>query len=1250
MAEPYGSYRPEEAVPAGGPAEINTQAGYRPIGVSSHLEQGAEDMRNEAANNVSTNFNGIARFADTVGKGFTGGDNFAVQALKDLERIGTSGPADPEWGRNADAWIAENRGMIDPSQDWRYRQANNKTEAEAIMAQAAENTATQDILSRRGGVSTFVARGLAGIIDLDAPLMFMSGGLSLAAKEGILATRASRLMAGAGQGSVVGAAMGGVDYMADPASDWTVIPTIGLMGSVFGAAGGALSRGPVMSAEAARQATLNEFGESLRNGAVRAKEDVKTETHQSFDNWHSERSEIAAQEAREQAEAAAKAIAPDGAARQPAAIPVDQIERPGVADVELPADADQGKLSIGARQLGGTGPGIKSIRSTKLQDIIQTSKVRNRQLQLSTNIESVFDELATKSPGLAKAARGFHDMLIASPIASDYNKLIRSGSSVLTTLAYDTMESAAGLSTNGRSAARLKDMYQDAMLREFRPFHENYDAWAKVQHNAGGVQRTLDAELKNKYNREVAAELQARYHDGAPKTTDPHVKAAADAIDRVHALEVQISKGRPNETSVHGADALVETSGYMSQKWSGRNMRRMIAAGTTTADKLKAALAKSYMHMHPNLSKKDAAIYADATISRALKNDEGVNTSLINVLQGDGRMELADVLRRQGTMSDTQIDRFIERLTGTLEERGMASHMKHRMAIDLRASYDGINMMDLVDTDFSPMIERRSMRSAGQAALARKGIRSKQDWNDIVDAAMAEQQANGVSQKTGSMVDDALHSDKHVDREFMENLYTYFNGQPVAGGVSPVYARMKKLTNLALLNQLGLTQLAEFGVTISSVGVQQFFRHAGNEIRDAIKRVDSPLVQEMRHLNTFKPEEGLYRSDMVAEFEKRTTQSEFGRQADRVLNKLGRVQGFTSGFFGIRQIQQRIAVTSAADKLAKHFRDGKGYSASRFADMGFTKQDLAAFEQHIKNGTIEFDANGDLLRLNLDKWSPEDKDIFTMALNTNTNRLVQKAMIGESTMMFHKDGLAQLFFHLKSFPLLAMEKQLLRHAKHADTEAVMTFLYGLSTAAVAYSIKQAINGRTEKLNPEDIARGAFGLSNMTGWIPMWTDPLAGMLGLDSLKLGGYGGYGGQQVISTPAALPTLDRMIQIPGAIGGAILNGGPTNDQINALTATPIIGNAVGFSAMFNAMRQSNNAEKAELAREARRAQEAVAKKERPPAATVDQQLEQGAVDAGFADGAKYVQTNRDEGMSDEDIAAALGITVKPLVDVIMN
>lgn len=1151
---------------------------YKPAWqVGANLNLGATQRQEADEKAVRDAEWGVGNMADSFQRGLRSGDNFAVQVAKQLNRAIESGPRDPDWKNNQDEWIKANSKDIPVDQEWRYRSTRNMEEAEATIADARANKADQEILAKRGGVSTFVARGLAGILDIDTIPSFMLGGVTAGAKTGLMATKSARFMAGGSVGALTAGTAATAGYLADPNADWTVIPTVGLAGFAFGGAGGLLST--PARANASKAKVLDEFGDTINNGHPRANEDLNKEVFENADVYGSrfETDSLAAaqNEAKEAASEAAGTSAPETAVRKPTALSMDELDKlnkdaPGVPDVEVP----EGRSSIGARQLGNTGPGVASIRSTRLQNMVRDAKARAGRLGIARTWEEGFFKLSQKAGAIGKSAEYFHRIVTQSPLGSDFGKMMNSGSAVFQNVAYDLLENGAGILRNARSGARLMDHYQKTMLSSFAGFEDAFEEWAGRQ-GLSFFDRKMNTKHREAFNREVVAEMQARYHNGQGNTQNAAVKKAADHLDETFAKEVDITKGRPGETGVFGTDQLQKRSGYMPQKWSGRNMRRLIEQnGPSYRGRIVDAIAESYRTLHPNMSLKDAKIYADAVVGRAEKFDAGINTNLIGMLQGDGRTELADVLRRNG-MSDAEIDKFVDRLTGAMQERGRSGHLKHRLDVDLRhTSSNGVNLMDLVDTDFATLVPKRLRRSAGQAALARKGITSKADWDAIVDAGLEEQIANGKNVASGTTVRDKVgdwvQDDKHINREFMDNLYTYFSGDPIAGGISPMYSRIKKLTNLALLNQLGLTQLAEFGVTMSAVGVESFFRNASEAVVGSLRKVDSPLVQELKHMNVLVPEERLFRDDLVHEFEKSTSVHEWMRGADRIINKASRLQGYTSGFYLMRNLQQRIAVTSAADRLAKHFRDGGLINDDRLFDMGLgNNRDIANLEKYIKNGTVQFDAKGNLQKLNLDKWAPEDSELFALTLNASTNTLVQKAMAGESSMIFHKDGVASLFFHLKSFPMLAMEKQFIRHARMADGEALTAFTYGLGTAAAAYTVRQTINGRTDRLNYEDIARGAIGYSNLTGWLPMWTDPIAGMLGMDSLKVGGYAGMG-NQVISTPAAFPTLDRMAQIPGAVIDTA-TGNMTKSDVNALTATPLIGNAYGFGLLFNTLRNNH-------------------------------------------------------------------------------
>ena len=141
----------------------------------------------------------------------------------------------------------------------------------------------------------------------------------------------------------------------------------------------------------------------------------------------------------------------------------------------------------------------------------------------------------------------------------------------------------------------------------------------------------------------------------------------------------------------------------------------------------------------------------------------------------------------------------------------------------------------------------------------------------------------------------------------------------------------------------------------------------------------------------------------------------------------------------------------------------------------------------------------------------------------------------------------------------------------ADAATISTFFYGLAFAGLAYSTRQTINGNSQNLTPEKIALGALNYSNMAGWLPMWTDPVAALLGLDDWGLSGFNGRS-QSVISVPAAFTTLDRMVRVPSAFAKVTASSTGlveyTNEDIRVLQTTPILGNAYGVNLLLNSMK----------------------------------------------------------------------------------
>jgi hypothetical protein len=1176
----------------------------------------------------------VELFADSVGKSFTSGGNWAYELYKRAEREAISPPPDKDF--KAEDFIKRNRDLIPQSLEMQYHMATSEKEASLMLSDMRDELSKQQILERRGGFSTFVAAGLAGIVDLDTPLSLLSGGAAAGFKGGIMATKWGKLMGTAGAGALTQMAGQTIAFEAGTTGDWTSIPAAGLGGLVFGAAGGALRKSePEHLANDAALKTVREFDEYVADGAPLAKADPRAETHIHEDPYGSRAAAETQTTLRDQPKdmrgdfedeeiihipsdteaGVGKTISLDEL--NPRAEPISWDTVVATAKAADEAEAEnlrrwargepqiseplkiakagdtmndvQGENggSIGARQMQSVGS-VATIQSQRITDMITSARNWANRTGIAGEYNDKYVGIVQRANAgsqaatdyVAKWASRFHDMLAASPMATDFDRLWRSGSVVAQRLSYDLLESASGIVRNNRSAANLMEMYKNVLGAVSMHYDDSYKLWSKD--NGFSVIDGFKSENRQEFNRQIQIEMAGRANDppGTDRGTSRAVKLAADAIDDFHKKDVEIGKGRPGEGSIKGYENFDHYSGYMPQKWNGAAMEKLIHAGRKV-DEIIEAVAEAYVNQH-QMKIEDARVYASALVNRARRNEQGHDTNLIGILQGDGKEFLQDTLRANG-VSEAEALKLIDKLTGEAATRGQQGHTKQRIDIDMRfKASNGIQLLDIINNDVADQLARRVRSTAGSAALARKGITSRADIAAIKEAILAEQAARGPSRMSGGSAldkfNDLVDRDKHLSGDDIDALFTNFTGGPIAGGLSPFYSNMKKLTNLSLLPQLGLTQMSELGAQIASVGLKRWFQHAAPALRGNALSPTSELAKELRHMGVMVPEERYFRNDMNLDMDRSGPGSSwFAQKMQSTLNSAQHIQGYTSLYYQVRNFQQRVAVTSAADKIMRNMAGlANDLSAARAADIGLDPALYARIQRLYVNpsvggrraSVVEF-KDGSLFKTNFDKWKPEDAEDFVLALNRHVNQVVQKAMAGESSVLFHKDGIASLFYHMKTFSLLAIEKQALRNLRVQDGESLGTLFAGLATAAAAYTVKQAINGNTQNLNIDKIARGAIGYSNLTGWLPMWADPVTGMLGLDALKINSFGGSRGQagDILSTPASLSALNGMMHIP-AIAGHALTGNLSNNDVRAAQSIPIIGKAYGATYVLNSLK----------------------------------------------------------------------------------
>lgn len=1113
------------------------------------------------------------------GDAFVSGDNFGAQVWGALSDADEGGEVDPTWrGSRAISW-ADAHPDIPLEQRWRYLSASNEKHAELIHERATRNQRTQRELELRDGMSPMIAGVAASLIDIDLPLAMFGGAMSKGARVLATGTKAKRFfrvlepqraIRGAVGGGATFGAMGTINYATDPNAEWAVIPTLGVLGAGIGLiipGGGKIAK----AMSDVNNRTADNLVQAIEEPIDYLRRNPAGDTFGFHERTAAEVAEYEAKLAEPKVEGVEK-IEPT----MPFAVSMDK--------VELSPIDEFGGSTVGSTQFNRPVQGLGKDSLTPPQQAIVDKA--ERELGASNAEVDMYDDVVQmekKYGRVGVAASRLKDAMQSTWVGANFHKMFRPNSAVAKLLATRMFTNPEGIVRNQNAADAIMRQYEMDILSTLQPFHDGFTQFVKDTYPQAGHRERFFNQLaqRDAYHRAVLAEGQARMYDppGTVRNIPQYIKDAADARDAFWRKEIEQANGLAGESARFGWKGIRERAGYSPQKLNADKVNKVLTTlnarfGKNSRKMLNSIIAKAYMAADPNIVLKDAQIWATATVDNALMKNTAGGTNLIGILMDGGPEALFRVLERNG-VAKNEANRLIDTLISRGKEKGREGHLKRRLDIDLRGTIDGVHMMDLFDTDLLQQHNRRGRQSAGMGALARIGIDSRKSIQEMKDTILAEQAAKGPRAAPGvgvrEKVEDFLDGPQEITGDDIDAMFSYFTGDPIMGGMSPMYSRVRKMTGLALLNQLGLTSAGEFGVLWSAYGLTHFLNELPAAVKQAWKDKGSPLIEDLHAIDTLIPEERLRPDGGQYELDKLNISDaqDFMQKVDNGLNQALHLQAKLSGFNLVRRVQQNMAAHLFTARLFEGMR-GQGmkttrtpFSPERLKDMGIeSANDIARVNRMAS--AAQFDANGKFTTIDFAQWTDQDLQWYKRRLYNATDKYVHLARAGETSYWFHKDGLASLFFHLKSFPLTAMAKQAYRNARIGDEETLHAFLFGLATSAMVYGSKQVINNRPENLEPMKLAQGAFNYSNFTGWMPMWGSPLMALMGVDS----GDNGRGNDGFFAVPAAMSVAQRLADIPGIPGRTLLNGGYTNRDVRALQALPIVGNLYGAPVIWNALK----------------------------------------------------------------------------------
>lgn len=794
-------------------------------------------------------------------------------------------------------------------------------------------------------------------------------------------------------------------------------------------------------------------------------------------------------------------------------------------------------------------------------------------------IQDSFDSIS-KSGWLSRKAEAEQEwwtkvatMPAANLFTGNVNTLYKSNAHTANWLLANVFESANGLGRGSYTAGAGRESYHRRMFGHIsRGVPEAVEDWAKrnEQTIAGSGFGVSQAGLAA-FNREVMLAMND-LNMGRAVDRDPAVLRARDSYGAAAKEAMEIGKGKAGQIAVDGFEEIKDKPAYTPFVWDGGKMLKLIKQGTVDRDQIVQGLSQAYITAG-QVQTRDAQKIAEAVVSRAISRDSDVNMSMGYLMTGDGRDFLLKSLVSSG-VGTKEANAILRRFTGEAAEKGKLSFAKRRNEIDLDVNIktnDGsdIRIVDMLNNDLHGTWQRYTRRMAGSAALARVGLNNRTKVEDLITAIRTEQRSIG---------------EEPMDADMLRAMFSEFDGGPTHGysngvinqGIQPELGLLKRVTNLSLLGKLGMSQLAETGSTIAQLGFENWWTRGPAAAFDkALKQGNKELLDDAAYLlgdigqdhMNFAPHLDL---DEMSMRDKGTIVQGISRFTGNLQN----IQNYVSGFNHVRMYQQQIAVMGSMDKVFRSMKkaidaDPNGLWRNTIdkpllrrleQDLGLFPEQLDKIAELITNGTVEFkDYKGHTLvnRLNANKWDdPEFEEAFASAIVRNLNQAVQSPMPGEKDVWMNTT-LGSMLTHLRTFPMLSIQKQFLRNMRHMDQQTTNMFLYGTAVAGMVIAVRDAIDGKER--TAADHAKQAVAYASMTGWVPSAIDPVMASLGFEDMRFNQFGPVPDY----SPPVWSWVNKASRLPGAAMDTVTGQGDWYDT-QSLKALPF-ANTLGLARIFD-------------------------------------------------------------------------------------
>ena len=479
-----------------------------------------------------------------------------------------------------------------------------------------------------------------------------------------------------------------------------------------------------------------------------------------------------------------------------------------------------------------------------------------------------------------------------------------------------------------------------------------------------------------------------------------------------------------------------------------------------------------------------------------------------------------------------------------LKAKNDAGDLANRVQLDVNTqTKGGLKLADLFEDNVVHTQKKYTARMSARIAAAEHGIKNLDDMDDWISDAVAME----IKRLAAKGVKDPASSVKFIETAMRQDLSSFKYGGMVglhdmSDDSANAFIRLVQKYNYARLMQYtGLSSIAEVGGTFVEAGVATTLGELSRTMRQHFNDLwsDNPekyvdrLYDELRTITGVGMEDFSFSTKGVSKAT-RIIEDGVGNTFEKGIDVLGRITHGTFG--GIEKVGRRMTANALAIKWSNHFMGTEkgGLLSAFFGSNGVTNRVLenSGFGRMTKTGKFipnktykdiqksikkfaTFDDNGNLVKLNLEKWKSETAHSFGDAIQMQSNHIMVNP--DATTMaLWQSTSVGRILNQFRTFTVNATTKvagQTFANAAISSNrgdqsemiKAGQKIFWGTSLGMLSVALRQGIQraGGDKEIDlfDEGLMKASaigFSRSSVAGNIPTLIDSIGGRFGVDPI--------------------------------------------------------------------------------------------------------------------------------------------------------